>query len=153
MNLNPQGPSSRRSSANAFLLVVLGWLLPGSGFLFLGRRYRGRAILFCAVVHVTFLLGVCMHGGVGWPVWGLRDLGFSVVNNLNFIFQMGAGWLGLVSLAAHRLGWSALAVAEPHAFSDLGSFYCLVAGALNYFIICQSVERRNKVAFEILAKQ
>jgi hypothetical protein len=52
----------------------------------------------------------------------MRDVGFSIVNNLNFVFQMGTGWMAFLSLVAYALKWPFLAIQETHAFSELGSF-------------------------------
>ncbi len=145
--------SGRGQGGRLFLMVLAGWLLPGSGFFLLGRNHRKMGWLYFGVVHLTFILGLLLKGGVVWPTWGLRDVGFSIVNNLNFVFQMGTGWMAFLSLVAYALKWPFLAIQEPHAYSELGSFYCLVAGALNYFIIWQAVERREKIGFEMLTNR
>ena len=66
-----------------------------------------------------------------------------MVNNLTFVVQMLAGWPALVSLGGFFAGLAPLKAQEPHAWFELGAFYCLVAGALNYFIIAT---RRISVA-------
>ena len=111
-----------------------------------------RGILFFVVVHLTFAVGVFLHGGLLWPVWTLRDPAFSIVNNLTFVVQLGSGWLGIASLVAHFAHWNFAAI-ETHSLFELGSFYCLVAGGINYFIVCQSLDRGEKKAFEVMAKQ
>ncbi|MBN1865823.1 hypothetical protein JW916_00895 [Candidatus Sumerlaeota bacterium] len=139
-----------------FLIVVVGWILPGSAFFFLGPRMRGRALVSLIVIHLTFLFGVLLKGGLVWPAWSLYTPGFSILNNLTVVVQMGAGWLAALSLGAHLSHWGALAAVaavESHSWFELGSFYCLVAGALNYFAVCQALDRNHKKPFEILAKQ
>lgn len=153
MSIRSHNPTRRRTGPHPAFLVFAGWLIPGSGMFFLGRRYFKRALLFFVVVHLTFFLGMCLKGGVIWPAWSFKDPGFNVVNNLNFIMQIGSGWLAILSWTALPLGWTHIAVAESHPFSELGGFYCLVAGAVNYFIIWESIDRSKKKAFEILAKQ
>jgi len=146
-------PSGGGNSVHPAALVALGWLLPGAGFLLLDKRYRSRAIVLIALIHATFLIGVVLRGGVAWPIWSLSNPGFSVINNINFIFQFGAGWLSILSLAATQMHWSLLGGIEGHPYSEMGGFYCLVAGALNYFIVWQTLDRRQRKAFELLAKQ
>lgn len=75
------------------------------------------------------------------------------MNNLTFLAQMGAGWLWLYSLLANGFHWSFGAAVEYHPFFELGSFYCLVSGALNYFAMTQTLDRARKKAFERLARQ
>jgi Family of unknown function (DUF6677) len=146
-------PSDGGNSVHPAALLALGWLLPGAGFLLLDKRYRSRAVLLIAVIHATFLIGVLLRGGVAWPIWSLSSPGFSVINNINFIFQFGAGWMSVFSMVATQMEWGALGALEVHPYSELGSFYCLVAGALNYFIVWQTLDRRRRKAFEFLAKQ
>ncbi len=153
MAKSPYSSPARHAGPNLLLLAFVGWLFPGSGLLLLGRRYVGRAILFMGAVYLTFFLGICLNGGVSWPVWGFRDPGFNVVNNLNFILQLGCGWPALLAWVADAKGWAFLTGDEIHPLSELGGFYCMVAGALNYFIVWDGIERSDKKAFEILAKQ
>ena len=140
--------SADRGASPSFcdaLTVVVGWLIPGTGLLFVGRRFWGRAALFFLLVHATFLMGICLKGGVVWPVWHFRAEGWSAFNNLTFIFQLGAGIPALLSMVAHFAEWTSFAAREAHAHYELGSFYCLVAGSLNYFIVVQSLDLRKKM--------
>ncbi|HUT23339.1 MAG TPA: DUF6677 family protein [Sumerlaeia bacterium] len=146
-------PSPRPRPVSPFLLVALGWLIPGSGFLLLGRKGRARGLIALLAIHLTFIVGVSLKGGVVWPVWAVREAGFNLINILTFLVEMGAGWLAALSLAAHAGAWAHFAPAPANAYFELGSLYCLTAGALNYFVIRQSQERNEKKAFEILAKQ
>jgi hypothetical protein len=131
----------------------LGWLVPGSAFVLLGPKGRARGLIAVLAIHLTFVIGVSLKGGVVWPVWALRDPGFNIINILTFVVQMGTGWLSVLSLAAHAGAWAHFAPAPASAYFELGSLYCLAAGALNYFVIRQSQERNEKKAFEVLAKQ
>jgi len=135
--------------ANPCLLALLGWLVPGSGFFLLDRKYRFRGILFLVVIHATFVAGVALRGGAVWPSWSFADPSF-IVNDLTFLMQMLGGWPALFSLGAHFAGWS-IAADQAHTLYELGSFYCLVAGALNYFVVCQSLSRNRRAAVERLA--
>lgn len=153
MALPKSSPRKSDFAVHPLFLVLIGWLIPGSGFLLLGPKYRTRGILYILVLHLTFFIGVALRGGVVWPVWSISAPGFSIMNNLTFIAQMGAGWLWIVSLIANIAHWGAIAALEPHPYFELGSFYCLVTGALNYFVITQSLDRSKKKAFERLARQ
>lgn len=135
------------------LLLAAGWLAPGSGFFLLDRRHWRRGVIFLVVIHLTFFLGICLKGGLVWPAWTLWDPAFSIVNNLSLLMQLGAGWMAVLSLLAHLCQWPLFAASEPHALFELGSFYCLVAGGLNYFVVLQSLDLSRKKAFELLAKE
>ncbi|MCX7012984.1 MAG: hypothetical protein NTW86_10580 [Candidatus Sumerlaeota bacterium] len=136
----PQGGGRRLGPAPALLL---GWLIPGAGFIAHGRLGRG-ATLFVAL-HLTFALGLLLHGGVVWPVWSLSDPAFNIVNNLTFIVQMGGGLGALASLAVNLTGSHgplAFLAADPmHPLFDLSSVYLLVVGAMNYFVVCNMYDR------------
>jgi len=94
---------------------------------------------------MTFMLGCMLHGGVVWPAWSMGEEGFNVINNISFLIQMGAGLPALISLAAGlhpdaaALQWTSPDTANP--LYDLGSFYVLVCGAMNYFIVCNTYDR------------
>lgn len=127
-------------SVRAVATLVAAWLIPGGGFLLYGRFWRGL-VLF-AVLSVTFLLGCLLHGGVAWPAWSFRAEGFNVINNITFVIQMGLGLPALLSLLGPHVSW--LQWASPdnaHALSDLGNFYILVCGAMNYFVACNTYDR------------
>ena len=140
------------SAPRVWLTLLLGWLAPGAAYFLLDRRYWRRGAIFLLILHLTFFLGVGLHGGVVWPLWNPRDAAFSFVNNLTFLVQLGAGWPALLSLLAHAEGWR-FAPLESHALYELGAFYCMVAGGLNLLIISQSLDLGPKKPFEILAKE
>jgi len=140
------------SAPRFWLTLFLGWLVPGCAYLLLERRHWRRGLVFLVALHLTFFIGIGLHGGVLWPVWNPRDAAFSFVNNLIFLAQLGAGWPALLSLLAHFEGWR-FAAAEPRVLYELGSFYCFVAGVLNLLIISQSLDLGRKKPFEILAKE
>ena len=132
----------RRERHDAALLgqVVLSWLIPGSGFVL--RKHYVRGIVLFLVINATFMLGVLLHGAVVWPIWHPRVEGFNVVNNFTFIVQLGNGLLSLLSLAGHSLTPNrVLTGQEWHAYFDLASFYLLVSGGMNYFVVCHFYDR------------
>jgi hypothetical protein len=145
--------SSRAKGERSGLLLLLDWLIPGAGFWLRGRRTRG-AIQFLLVM-VTFVLGLALHSGVAWPSWTPGAADFNLINNFTFIIQMGAGLPALVSLAAQFISalpaWAqpivqsthltVLAGAPPHPYYELGSYYLIVAGAINYFAVCNLHDR------------
>ena len=146
-------PAGPRGPVSALALATVGWLLPGVGYFLLGRRFRSRAILLIVAVNLTFLFGVLMRGGLAWPTVVSANKGSAIVEFLNLAMQLGAGLPAIVSLVAYELDWPLLARVDAAVYSELGCFYCLVAGALNYFVIWQTLDRREKKGFEILAEK
>lgn len=126
-----------------FLTLLVAWLVPGGGFLMHGRFWRGFVLL--SMILITFLIGCRLHGGIIWPVWSMKSEGFNIINNISFLIQMGTGLPALISLFfglypdTAPVQW---AIAEnAHAMFDLGSFYVLVCGAMNYFVVCNTNDR------------
>jgi hypothetical protein len=131
--------------------VLINWLLPGSGFFLCGKPGRGfiQAILVC----LTFLIGLLFHGGVSWPAWRPSSEEFNLINNFSFMIQLGGGLPALISLfpnlfleldtdlAPRLVRWSFIAGKPQHAYYELGSFYLVVAGAINYFGACNLADR------------
>ena len=80
---------------------------------------------------------------------------FNLINNFTFIIQLGAGLPALASLAAQFVpflpAWAQLLVQSihltelagipPHPYYELGSYYLIVAGAINYFAVCNLHDR------------
>ena len=146
-------PSPAVPTSALLRTLVLAWLVPGAGHLQLDPLHRRRGLWYGGLIHLTFLIGMLMHGGMVWPNWNPQDPTFNVVNNLTFVVQMFAGWPALVSLGGFFAGLAPLKAQEPHAWFELGAFYCLVAGALNYFVICNAADLRRRKAVNVPAAQ
>lgn len=140
-------PPAHHPESTRWLLLLVSWLIPGAGFFILGRRTRGGALF--ATVFTTFFIGIMLHGGVVWPSWTTKSEDFNLINNFTFLVQMGAGLPALASLLA-SLNVSTgegsglfgfLAGYAPHPFFELGSYYLIVAGAINYFAIGNYFDR------------
>ena len=136
------GPKTTDSAADAvarLALVFLAWLIPGAGFFF-KRCYIRGAVLF-VLITVTFAVGVRFRGCVELPIWSPRSEGFNLVAILTFLVQLGAGLPSVLSVLAHKLNISLLAGDPADPMFDLATFYILVAGALNYFVVCNFYDR------------
>lgn len=129
-------------------LVLLSWLVPGLGLILLGPSSRKRGIRLMILLHITFFLGILLDGGLVWPVWVPGRVGFNVVSNITFVLQFGAGWMAIVSAIATGLHIPILGATPSAVFHELGSFYCLTAGALNFFVIWQTIDRNKIQPFE-----
>lgn len=132
-------------------LVILNWALPGVGFIAAGRKARGLTQM--AIVLVTFAIGLALQGGVIWPISWTPDSSFNLVNIITFVIQMGAGAPAIVSMGAHLAGYQALGGVPEATYFELGSFYILVAGALNYFATCNLYDRLVKTTGRYMAQE
>jgi uncharacterized protein DUF6677 len=121
--------TSKRAVAPLNVLSVvapaIGWLIPGAGHLIQKRWIRG--LLLLASVFIMFILGLMMQGHVYKPNGG------DILHILNFIGDLGAGGLYIVSVAKD-LGQSAIA----HASADYGTEFMVVAGLLNFISVADA---------------
>ena len=121
--------TSKRAVAPLNVLSVvapaIGWLIPGAGHLIQKRWIRG--LLLRASVFIMFILGLMMQGHVYKPNGG------DILHILNFIGDLGAGGLYIVSVAKD-LGQSAIA----HASADYGTEFMVVAGLLNFISVADA---------------
>jgi uncharacterized protein DUF6677 len=121
--------TSKRAVAPLNVLSVvapaIGWLIPGAGHLIQKRWIRGFLLL--ASVFIMFILGLMMQGHVYKPNGG------DILHILDFIGDLGAGGLYIVSLAKD-LGQDAFA----HASADYGTEFMVVAGLLNFISVADA---------------
>lgn len=120
-------------------LTLLSWLIPGAGFLAVGRVARGMALF--VLIQTPFAMGVLMSGAVPPPVWTAGDLGFNIVNSLTFVCQLGNGGLSGVWLVGNLAGVPFFADRGQLPLFELASFCIMVSGALNYFTVCNFYDR------------
>lgn len=101
------------------------------------RKDYIRGVVLFLLINITFMIGVLLHGAVVWPIWNRHAEGFNIVNNFTFVIQLGSGLLGLLSMVGHLLRPNGVLTGQEwNAYFDLASFYLLVSGGMNYFVIC-----------------
>jgi hypothetical protein len=134
-----QAPSLSAASSSRlqspYLVVLLGWLVPGSGHFLVGRRGRG-AIIFATVL-ASFALGVLMRGPMFQP--GGADLLSRLIQFGGFIGDLASG---LFYFLAIWFGYSQADVAG-HA-ADYGSKFLVAAGLLNILAMVDAYEIATK---------
>lgn len=154
--MSPTPETSRPAALPASriaLALLAGWLIPGAGFMLVGRWGRGLAHLI--IIGTTFTLGLALHGAVLWPTWSFRSEDFNLINNFTFITQLGTGLPAVASFLASRLtgaeagSLSWLGGIQQHTNFELGSYYLIVAGALNYFAVGNLYDRLTHPAADI----
>ena len=114
----------KANPSRAWLLALIGWLVPGLGHLGQGRVTRGA--LGGATVLALFLSGVALGG----HIYGLRDTSEGLLSSLFGFCDLGSG---LLCLGSKALG---LAVTEhPQLYtSEYGNVFLMVAGLLNFIL-------------------
>lgn len=122
------------------LVLLLSWLIPGYGFFYHGLKKRG--LLFFLLLEGTFLVGAAMRGSVLLPEFSPRSEGFNLVTILTFAVQMFNGLLGTISLLPDLTGgrYALLPYQETHPLAELGAFYLLVSGGMNYFVLASTYD-------------
>jgi hypothetical protein len=164
--------SSRPAGARVspFLVVLMGWILPGAGYWLIGQRTRG--IVAGLTILFTFLAGTFI-GGIrvvdvpgyaeggqkfalaggrkvmlgsptrrGAPRWALLSHPMpTVLEKPWYIGQILAGPVALVaSYYSLEAARSQVPKATAHV-AEFGTLYCAIAGMLNLLIIIDSAAR------------
>jgi len=128
---------------NKYFVLVMSWLVPGFGFAWHGLWWR--ALFFFVVLEATFLAGAFFQGSVLVPDFAYSSKDFNLVAILTFFTQMFNGLLGIISVVPDilaRAGIHArlLPYNETNQWFDLGSFYLLVSGGMNYFVMMSTYD-------------
>lgn len=126
----------RKSIPVSLALCGANLAVPGAGYLAAGDSRRGWSLF--ALLNGLFLLGLAFDGTAQPPAaLAPGDPLFNIVAVLTFVVQAfhagGTALVVLAGMAPETLAGRLLARDPGAAFSDLGTFHLLVAGALNYF--------------------
>jgi hypothetical protein len=115
-----------------YLIVLVGWLLPGAGHFLLGRR--GRGLLILGSVLLPFIVGVLMRGPLFQPSGG-ADVLSRLIQYGGFIGDLASG---LPYLVASFFGYGPPDSAAHVA--DYGSKLIVAAGLLNILAMVDAYE-------------
>ncbi|HTS31143.1 MAG TPA: DUF6677 family protein [Bryobacteraceae bacterium] len=129
----------KRRPVPAAALALLGWLLPGGGYLLIGRRFQFALSLL--LVSVAFAIGIVLQGGLLWPQAGeLQGLdGFTTL-------------LAQASALMKTLAGGPYLLARFFDYSpgfldgrlhEYGTVLLVVAGVLNMFALADAWELRK----------
>lgn len=110
--------------ARAWLLALIGWLVPGLGHLGQGRVSRGA--LGGATVLLMFLTGAALGG----HIYGLRDTSEGLLSSLFGFCDLGSGILCLGS----KLFGLAVTERPQLSTSEYGNVFLMVSGLLNFIL-------------------
>jgi hypothetical protein len=111
------------STARAWIAVVFAWLFPGLGHFYLGRRRT--ALVYAAVVTVTFLIGMSFEG---------RLYSIESGQPLSILATFAVYGAGLLNVAGRVMsdnpGGAVLAVTYEY-----GCAFLLTAGLMNLLLM------------------
>jgi TM2 domain-containing membrane protein YozV len=105
------------------IAIILAYLVPGAGHLYLGRR--GRAIAFFLIVVIMFLIGISIDG----ELYTLARAGDSALRRLAAAGTAGAGLLYFVSLMMGVHG-DITSITYEH-----GTAFAITAGLMNLLLM------------------
>ena len=108
--------------------VVLAWVWPGLGHLFLGRR--GKGLVLMGAIVVLFVLGVSMNSGLQLHV-GLDD-------PLAVLFSLAQMGIGAPYVLARLIGYGDGLVTS--ASFEYGNTFTAVAGLLNVLVMLDALD-------------
>jgi len=106
-----------------FLAVLLAYLIPGAGHLYLGRR--ARAISFFCIVVVMFVIGIAIDGD-------LYTLGHSNGSVLRLLAALGSLGAGVIYWIANAMGvhGDVTSITFEH-----GTAFTITAGLMNLLLM------------------
>jgi uncharacterized protein DUF6677 len=124
--------------ADAWLMGLAAWVLPGTGHLLQGRW--GRGLLLGGVVWIMFVFGLLV-GGHLFALVG-REEGVSALLQVPpAIANLGSGLLYLVCWATDT-GFIDSSEQAKRATFEYGNTFLLVAGLLNYLSMLDAFDIR-----------
>jgi len=119
---------SRPRPGAAVPAVLLGWILPGAGHLYLRRFDKG--LIFLGGIGSLFVLGLVMHSRLQM-ILGLDDL-------LASLFSLAQMAIGLPYFVARALGYDAGMVTAVSY--EYGNTFTAVAGLLNILVVLDAYD-------------
>lgn len=123
-----------------FAALVLGWLIPGAGHFYAGRKLKG----------FIFFSTITAAAGFGLVLGDYRNVYFQP-DHYQFYAEVGNGFFTLVTSAIVRLMHVAPAEAVASAGVQAGvlpvaDLYCMIAGLLNFIVAANAFDAVAAVA-------
>jgi len=119
---------SESQKTYAFYMSLCGWLIPGSGYLFL--RQKMRAVSLFLILNGLFLWGMALRGEIAFPVLDTTSNEFNLVNILVFIMGIGNVLMTFVNMipGLHQGDITA-------STYEIGTLFMVVSSGLNVFVL------------------
>lgn len=120
--------AAERTESGTTLLMCLGaWLVPGSGHLWLGRRFKG--LVFLGALIAMFAVGLVLDGRLFPFEFSQPLVGLAALANLG---------MGLPYFLAWSLGWGqGHVVAVTYEYANA---FLIVAGLLNMLVVLDAYD-------------
>ncbi|HKQ99918.1 MAG TPA: DUF6677 family protein [Pyrinomonadaceae bacterium] len=125
-----------KTPANAWLMGLLAWAVPGAGHFFQGRWVRGLVV--ASAVVGMFLIGL-LFGGHLFGLSGGGEGSSALLQLPPMIANLGSGILYLLCWAGNT-GFSDAAEYARRATFEYGNTFLLVAGLLNYLAMLDAFD-------------
>ena len=125
--------SAARDTSRTVAAGLLGWVWPGLGHLFLGRR--GKGLVLMGSILALFGLGVAMDSRLQLHL-GLED-------PLALLFSFAQMGVGAPYVLARLLGYEAGLVTSP--MYEYGNTFTAVGGLLNILVILDALDTARGV--------
>jgi hypothetical protein len=122
----PATASVRAQSPNHVLICAAGWLVPGLGHLWLGRR---KGLIFLVVIPAMFALGLFLEGRM-FPVEFSQPL-----VALAALANMGVGLPYFLARAMGQGAGTVIAVTYEY-----GNTFLIVSGLLNALVVIDAFD-------------
>jgi hypothetical protein len=123
-------------------LVLFGWLVPGGGYLLLGRKRQ--FVAFLVMVSVAFAAGLLLQGSNLWPQPGeLKGM-----DGVSSMLAQGGAVVKLVAGGPSLLAWLcgiSQGVLEGR-LHEYGTVFLIMAGLLNLLALTDVWELRKEGA-------
>ena len=120
-------------SQRAIISMILAWIIPGAGHVYLGHRRRAAA--FFLIVVFMFIVGVSIDGGL----YTFASSGGSWLKMLASAASMG---IGVLYFIAQRIGTPGDAVSSTFEY---GSTFTLTAGLMNLLLVLDCLDMARGV--------
>ena len=115
-------PVTPEAATRGIVAVVLAWVLPGLGHVYLGRRKRG--LFLGGLLLGMFAVGLALEGSLSKPAGG------SYLSTLAMLADMG---MGPVYFLAQSVGWDAGRMTA--ATHEVGNTFHWSAGVMNMLLM------------------
>jgi len=115
-------------SRRTITAIVLAYLIPGAGHLYLGKR--GRALAFFCIVVLMFVVGLSIDG----DLYTLNRSGGALLRLLASLGSMGAGLLYFVGAAIGAHG-DVTSITYEH-----GTAFTITAGLMNLLLVLDAFD-------------
>ncbi|MFC1850171.1 DUF6677 family protein [candidate division CSSED10-310 bacterium] len=114
-----------------FQVILLAWLIPGAGHLYIGRVWKG--VLFFVCLTFTFIFGLMLQGVIFIP--GGEDTQTLLISLFGTIGDFGVGLYYILCLFFYHLEGEI-----TYQYYEIGMLFTLVAGVFNYLIIVDALD-------------